>query len=76
MRVLVTGATGYVGQHVAKALRRSGHAVFGLTRDPTTPAAVRLTSAEIFPVRGDLREPHTYRTHLDRVDAVRALRSG
>lgn len=52
MRILVTGATGYIGFAVAAALRRAGHDVFGLHRAPE--AARRLEKAEIRPVRGDL----------------------
>ncbi len=32
MRVLVTGATGYIGFNVAQAFRRHGHEVWGLVR--------------------------------------------
>jgi dihydroflavonol-4-reductase len=34
MRVLVTGATGYVGSHAAAALVRAGHEVRLLVRSP------------------------------------------
>lgn len=33
MKVLVIGATGYVGSHVAKAMRKRGHTVIGLARN-------------------------------------------
>jgi nucleoside-diphosphate-sugar epimerase len=32
MRVFVTGASGYIGQAVAKAFRAKGHTVYGLVR--------------------------------------------
>nr|MBP8030328.1 NAD-dependent epimerase/dehydratase family protein [Pseudomonadales bacterium] len=32
MRVLVTGSTGFVGFHVVKALKKSGHTVVALVR--------------------------------------------
>ncbi len=58
MQVFVTGATGYVGSHVAAALRRAGHAVWGLTR--SAAKARRLAEREIQPVIGDLADPKTY----------------
>lgn len=33
MKILIVGATGYVGSHVAKAFAQRGHEVFGLARD-------------------------------------------
>ncbi len=52
--VLVTGATGKQGGALARLLLRRGHRVRALTRNPESPAAVRLrtTGAEI--VSGDL----------------------
>ena len=58
MDVFVTGATGYVGGAAARALRRAGHRVFGLTR--SEPKARLLEQAEIVPVLGDLADPTTY----------------
>ncbi|WP_367124298.1 NAD-dependent epimerase/dehydratase family protein [Streptomyces phytohabitans] len=70
MQILVIGATGYAGQHVSAALARAGHTVRGLTRDPDSPAARRLTVAEVTPVRGDFARPESWRGHLDGTDAV------
>ena len=34
MRILVTGATGFIGSHIATALQAAGHSVTGCVRDP------------------------------------------
>jgi GDP-4-dehydro-6-deoxy-D-mannose reductase len=39
MRTLITGATGFVGRHLAEALLKVGHEVVGLARRPTDHAA-------------------------------------
>jgi dihydroflavonol-4-reductase len=49
---LVTGATGFVGWHVAKALLEGGHRVRALVR-PTS----RLRELDVETVPGDLRDP-------------------
>ena len=55
MKVFVTGATGIIGFHVARAFRRAGHEVAGLVR---TPAKARLLEQEeIRPVPGTLQSP-------------------
>ena len=35
MKVLITGATGFIGSHVAKQLREKGIAVIAFTREET-----------------------------------------
>ncbi|MDS0280566.1 NAD(P)H-binding protein [Haloarcula onubensis] len=53
MRVLVTGASGFVGSHLVPALLGRGHDVVALTRDPATyvaPAGVEV-------VEGDVLDP-------------------
>jgi dihydroflavonol-4-reductase len=50
--VLVTGATGFLGWHVATLLRERGYSVRALVRPGS-----RLTQLDAEPVTGDLRDP-------------------
>jgi len=54
MRVLVTGANGYIGQQIAFALRRKGHIVYGLVRKESDGKV--LAASEVTPVIGDLQQ--------------------
>jgi nucleoside-diphosphate-sugar epimerase len=66
MRILVTGATGYIGSAVARALLDGGHDVLGLAR--SEGATTSLRDAAIEPVSGDF-------TDLERLtDTVKASR--
>ncbi|WCJ36515.1 UDP-glucuronate 4-epimerase 4 [Euphorbia peplus] len=63
LRVLVTGAAGFVGTHVSAALRRRGDGVVGLDNfnsyyDPSLKQARRtlLERADVFIVEGDIND--------------------
>lgn len=56
MTVLVTGATGFTGGHLARALRRDGEDVVALVRPASLPRASALQEAGIHVVSGDLRD--------------------
>jgi len=58
MRVLVTGASGYIGQAVAEAFRRKGHWVAGMVRAESKRRA--LEAREIRAFVADLKTPASY----------------
>ena len=68
MKVLVTGATGYIGSAVAEALQSSGHHVVGLARSDS--AVSQLESHHIQAFRGDLRNSSSIANATQQVDAV------
>ena len=57
MKILIIGATGYIGSAVALALRNDGYDVSGLARSDAS--AGRLRDDRIRAVRGDMQEPAT-----------------
>lgn len=68
MRVFVTGATGYIGEAVVRALLCGGHAVTGLVRSAEKEA--RLVSAGAAPFRADLRNVSSFSAEAAAHDAV------
>ncbi len=59
MRILVTGATGYIGSAVVSELVRAGHEVTGLVRSKQKAASVQSLGAGA--VEGTLEDPASYR---------------
>lgn len=68
LNVLLCGASGYAGYAAALALRRAGHRVAGLLRDPASARAQELRGRQIDVLAGDLRRPATYRAALAACD--------
>jgi nucleoside-diphosphate-sugar epimerase len=66
MRVLVTGATGLVGNAIVRKLRARGHDVRALVRDPARAAPVLPAGVE--PVAGDVIRPETLAPALAGID--------
>ena len=58
---LVTGATGFVGWHVARALLERGRSVRALARDPSKLREL----PGIEPVQGDLRDPDSLKRAVE-----------
>jgi uncharacterized protein YbjT (DUF2867 family) len=63
-QVLVTGASGFVGSHLAEALEMRGHSVFAMTRHPDAYTGAGK------PIFGDVYEPDSLRAALANIDAA------
>jgi nucleoside-diphosphate-sugar epimerase len=68
MKALVTGATGFVGSHLAEALRKRGHTVTALARSPGKARA--LADQGIKVIRGDLHDRAALDHAMEGQDAV------
>jgi nucleoside-diphosphate-sugar epimerase len=68
MRIFLTGATGYIGSAVLDALRRGGHQVTALVRDPEK--ADRMVMRGVQPVIGELSKPKSYSAAVEACDGV------
>jgi nucleoside-diphosphate-sugar epimerase len=68
MRILVTGATGYIGGSIATALVANGRHVIGLAR--TVEAAEKLKARGIEPLAGSLTDYGVLARAVSTVDAV------
>jgi nucleoside-diphosphate-sugar epimerase len=64
--VLITGATGFIGAAVVRALRTTGSPVAVLLRDPSKPGRLQNFSGLIV-LKGDLSDPASYRDALARL---------
>ncbi|MEZ4555927.1 MAG: DUF2867 domain-containing protein [Caldilineaceae bacterium] len=69
MKILVTGATGYVGGRLVRLLLEEGHDVRVLVRDPTRVLG-RSWHPHVEVMTGDLLEPETLPPALEGVDAA------
>ncbi len=68
MRVLLTGATGYIGAVVAETLAARGHTVVGTARSPAAEAELAARGHEA--VRADLHDPGGLARATSGCDAV------
>ena len=71
MRVLITGATGYVGGRITAAVKEAGHEVRLLVRSPNRTATLRPLGLADLPTEvGDITDRESVRRALDGCDAV------
>jgi len=68
MRILVTGANGYIGLQTAKQLRLEGYTVYGLIRNKEHASV--LEKAEIIPVVSEFNDAKNLEGVLDKVTLV------
>ncbi|MBX9897594.1 MAG: NAD-dependent epimerase/dehydratase family protein [Qipengyuania sp.] len=68
MKILVIGATGYVGSHIAQRMARAGHEVSGIARSAS--GAARVTGLGAHPVIGDLTDLATLDQAISDSEAV------
>ena len=57
MRILLTGATGFIGSHVARALVREGHEVHVLVRAESNLGRIEDLTSSLHLIKGDLLNP-------------------
>lgn len=67
MRILITGASGFIGSHLVTALRRDGHEVRAYVRDPRR---FRQGGQGITTVKGDFSADHSTDDWLPRLKQV------
>jgi nucleoside-diphosphate-sugar epimerase len=68
MRYLITGATGFVGGHIAEECARRGHDLRAIVRPTSDSALLETLGAAI--VRGDLSDPKIVRQAVADMDVV------
>lgn len=67
MRVLLTGAAGFVGSHVARVLIREGCEVHAIVRETTDCWRIEDVTRSLHLHRCDLLEPDEVRRHVEKV---------
>jgi nucleoside-diphosphate-sugar epimerase len=68
MKILVTGATGFIGAAIARKLSQQRHEILALSRSDS--AAAKLRAAGLIPVFGDFADPGSLAAPAAQVDAI------
>lgn len=66
-KILILGASGFVGSHLLKRLLQKGHCVRVLTRDPSK---IKSKSKKLEIVQGDLNDKKTIRHLFENIDCI------
>lgn len=68
MKTLITGASGFIGSHLAERLRQSGHQVTCISKDSLNSDVLDAAGCRI--VRGDLNDGVAWDSALDGIEMV------
>ena len=68
--IFIIGITGNQGSAVAKHLLAQNHKVIGLTRNTNSEKAKHWQNQGVTLIEGDLNKPNTYKSHLEKADAI------
>ena len=68
MKYLVTGATGFIGGCLARQLRRAGHEVAALVRNPGAAGDLEADGVSIH--QGDVRDKSSLRSPMNGIDGL------
>ena len=68
MKYLVTGATGFIGGCLARQLRRAGHEVAALVRNPGAAGDLEADGVSVHP--GDVRDKSSLRAPMNGIDGL------
>ncbi len=68
MNILITGATGFIGRHLAFRLAKGSHSVRCLVRDKSDISCLKNLNVDLF--YGDLLSKNSLRVALDKVDLI------
>lgn len=68
MKVLITGATGFIGGHLVQRLLQDGHEIRALARESSDTQQLKKLKVEIF--QGDLKNKESLSGIMDEIDSV------